>query len=43
MYDGAAPQALDFFDKSGFPCPALENPADHFLDVSQWGCTTRYP
>ncbi|KXZ51256.1 hypothetical protein GPECTOR_13g743 [Gonium pectorale] len=33
VYQGPAQGALDFFDRSGFPCPAYENPADHFLDV----------
>ncbi|PNH04339.1 ATP-binding cassette sub-family G member 2, partial [Tetrabaena socialis] len=33
MYQGPAQKALGFFDRSGFPCPQHENPADHFLDV----------
>ncbi|KAG2438719.1 hypothetical protein HXX76_005264 [Chlamydomonas incerta] len=33
VYQGPAQDALDFFDRSGFPCPLHENPADHFLDV----------
>ncbi|GLC37153.1 hypothetical protein PLESTM_000548400 [Pleodorina starrii] len=33
VYQGQAQGALEFFDRSGFPCPAFENPADHFLDV----------
>ncbi|GIL62773.1 hypothetical protein Vafri_16946 [Volvox africanus] len=33
VYQGPAQGALDFFGRSGFPCPAYENPADHFLDV----------
>eukprot|EP00198_Chlamydomonas_reinhardtii_P001132 XP_001690467.1 predicted protein [Chlamydomonas reinhardtii] len=33
VYQGPAQDALDFFDRSGFPCPAHENPANHFLDV----------
>lgn len=31
VYQGPAKGALDYFDRSGFPCPAYENPADHFL------------
>ena len=34
VYQGPAQDALDFFDRSGFPCPAHENPANHFLGTS---------
>ena len=34
VYQGPAHDALDFFDRSGFPCPLHENPADHFLGGS---------
>ncbi len=30
---GPAQKALDFFAASGYPCPELENPANHFMDV----------
>jgi ABC-2 type transporter len=33
VYQGEANKAIDFFDKAGFPCPPLTNPADHIIDV----------
>ncbi|KAL6746463.1 P-loop containing nucleoside triphosphate hydrolase protein [Haematococcus lacustris] len=33
VYQGDSQKALAFFSDTGFPCPAYENPADHFLDV----------
>ncbi|KAL3698084.1 hypothetical protein R1sor_012160 [Riccia sorocarpa] len=31
VYFGEAHVAHEFFSESGFPCPALRNPSDHFL------------
>ncbi|KAM1442678.1 hypothetical protein COP2_010523 [Malus domestica] len=31
VYFGQAADAYEFFSQSGFPCPALRNPSDHFL------------
>ncbi|KAH6781469.1 white-brown complex-like protein [Perilla frutescens var. frutescens] len=31
VYFGEASQADEFFTSAGFPCPALSNPADHFI------------
>ncbi|XP_062172082.1 ABC transporter G family member 15-like [Alnus glutinosa] len=31
VYFGAAKLAIEFFAKSGFPCPSRRNPSDHFL------------
>lgn len=33
IFAGETKDALPFFAAAGFPCPAYENPADHFLDV----------
>jgi ABC-type multidrug transport system ATPase subunit/ABC-type multidrug transport system permease subunit len=33
IFFGNADAAVDFFNRSGFPCPKSFNPADHFLDV----------
>ncbi|XP_078427397.1 white-brown complex-like protein [Wolffia australiana] len=31
VYFGKTSDACDFFAQSGFPCPALRNPSDHYL------------
>ncbi|KAL3675468.1 hypothetical protein R1sor_025416 [Riccia sorocarpa] len=31
VYFGNQPGALKFFERAGFPCPTLQNPADHYL------------
>ncbi|KAK3142005.1 hypothetical protein QOZ80_4BG0340960 [Eleusine coracana subsp. coracana] len=31
VYFGQASQACEFFAQTGFPCPPLRNPSDHFL------------
>uniref|UniRef100_A0A7N0VMP1 Uncharacterized protein n=1 Tax=Kalanchoe fedtschenkoi TaxID=63787 RepID=A0A7N0VMP1_KALFE len=31
VYFGSAPMAKEFFAMSGFPCPTLRNPSDHYL------------
>ncbi|CAM8984726.1 unnamed protein product [Rhodiola kirilowii] len=31
VYFGSAPMAKKFFASTGFPCPALRNPSDHYL------------
>lgn len=31
VYFGQASEAYEFFAQTGFPCPALRNPSDHFL------------
>ncbi|KAL2607644.1 hypothetical protein R1flu_026217 [Riccia fluitans] len=31
VYFGNLPGALKFFERTGFPCPPLQNPADHYL------------
>ncbi|KAL8137876.1 hypothetical protein V2J09_003877 [Rumex salicifolius] len=31
VYFGQASEAYEFFDQTGFPCPTLRNPSDHFL------------
>ncbi|GAB2283345.1 ATP-binding cassette sub- G member 1 [Dionaea muscipula] len=31
VYFGPTSAANQFFDRSGFPCPALRNPSDHYL------------
>ncbi|KAF3435037.1 hypothetical protein FNV43_RR22124 [Rhamnella rubrinervis] len=31
VYFGSASRANEFFTLSGFPCPTLQNPSDHFL------------
>jgi ATP-binding cassette subfamily G (WHITE) protein 2 len=33
VYQGQCSKVLDYFTSIGHPCPALENPADHFMDV----------
>ncbi|KAI4296379.1 hypothetical protein L6164_036342 [Bauhinia variegata] len=33
VYFGPASAANEFFSSNGFPCPALHNPADHFLRI----------
>ena len=32
-YSNTSQQVLEFYEKAGFPCPPLTNPADHILDV----------
>lgn len=33
IFWGNVAEALEYFSKLGYPCPSLENPGDHFLDV----------
>ncbi|KQJ86867.1 ABC transporter G family member 11 [Brachypodium distachyon] len=33
VFFGAASDATEFFTRSGFPCPHLRNPSDHFLRI----------
>lgn len=33
VYLGPAGKAVSFFEKAGFPCPPMTNPADHLMDV----------
>lgn len=33
FYQGRASEAMDYYEKLGFPCPTLTSPADHLIDV----------
>uniref|UniRef100_A0A7C9AGX0 Adenosinetriphosphatase n=1 Tax=Opuntia streptacantha TaxID=393608 RepID=A0A7C9AGX0_OPUST len=33
VYFGAAGEAKEFFSSNGLPCPSLQNPSDHFLQM----------
>ena len=33
IYSGSTLKVLEVYEKAGFPCPPLTNPADHILDV----------
>ena len=33
IYHGPSNKVLEVYEKAGFPCPPLTNPADHILDV----------
>ncbi|XP_021863612.2 ABC transporter G family member 1 [Spinacia oleracea] len=33
VYFGPAAEANEFFSSNGFPCPSLQNPSDHFLQM----------
>lgn len=35
IYQGSTAGALTFYERAGYPCPPLTNPADHLLDVIQ--------
>ena len=34
LYQGSAQYSLEAFENAGYPCPDLENPADHLLDTT---------
>ncbi|XP_060071936.1 ATP-binding cassette sub-family G member 8-like [Ylistrum balloti] len=40
VYFGEANKMVDYFTEKGFPCPALTNPCDYYVDLATIDCTS---